>query len=648
MDIKIYRISTCHWCDKVESFLKRFNVPYRSVVVDLLTGSEQENAVAEAYHLSKQRSFPVTCIDGACVIGFHESKLRHLLRLPLQEDKPKQITLTGVEADACSFPGDKDHHETIEKMREWLEREAKNHGYKINPDQKMVDDILWGLAVNDKRYGYKACPCRLATGKYQLDCDIICPCSYCFLDVEKNGRCYCTLFVSDRFISGDPSLPPYIPDSRERSQTAVRAIGNVKQETTEITTKEPEFISKRYIKVVGFLYGAREQNKAKDDFLAIVRGLEQDPSAILWRENTAHVSAVINGAKITAMLREDADLYTYQIAYTAVDDKAMQGKDLFQRPDFAEHKDRLFECHIVVPDGGHVKGDFQFILTGQKYASYAYNKSEVIAGFEDEGIGKDVFIITAEGYAFERIVEDIVSLEISYHLLSTERHRYVLAEDKLNQLDSTIVAKMGFISMNLPRSRPEALKEWLHGLSNNYGEISGIAESSRHRMNDTLQKRDTIQKIFKDWGENSGELGYPLLSRFFIEKADNLCTQYQRLFTRIDGIRREMVDLITILRTKIDLTLQEQNLELQRSMDKTAKTQMIMQHTVEGLSVIILSYYTVHLAEFIFESLEASHIINISLSTAKGIFVPVAIVLSWFLTFRARRLIKKHSSDNSK
>lgn len=648
MDIKVYRISTCHWCDKVESFLKGFNIHYRSIVVDLLTGTEQENAVAEAYHLSKQRSFPVVYIEGACVIGFHESKLRHLLKLPFQEDKPKERVLTSVETNAYLFPRDKDRHETIEKIREWLDREAKSHGYKINPDQKMVDDVLWGIAVNEKRYGYKACPCRLATGKYQLDCDIICPCSYCFLDIEKNGKCYCTLFVSDRFISGDPSLPQYIPDSRERSEVAGKSVGVIKQEAVEITTRKPVSLYKIHIKVVGSLYDAREKSKAKDDFLGIVKALEWDPSAILWRENTAHVSAVVNGAKVIAMLREDADLYTYQIACAAVGEKAIQGEDLFQRIDFTEHKDRLFECHIMVPDGVHAKEDLPSFLTGQKYASYAYNKSKIIASFEVEGISKDTFIVTADDYMFEKIVEDIVALEINYHLLNIERQRYVLAEDKLNQLDSTIVAKMGLISMNLPKSRPEALKEWLHGLSNNYGEISGIAEGSRHRMNDTLLKRNAIRKIFKDWGESSGELNYPLLSRFFLEKADNLCAQYQRLFTRINGIRREMVDLITILRTKIDLTLQEQNLELQRSMDKTTKTQMIMQHTVEGLSVIVLSYYTVHLAEFIFESLEANHIIHISLATAKGIFVPVAIVLSWFLTFRARRLIKKHSGDESK
>lgn len=648
MDIKVYRISTCHWCDKVESFLKGFNINYRSVVVDLLTGNEQENAVKEAYHLSKQRSFPVIYVDGACVIGFHESKLRKLLKLTIQKDEQKGSTIAGIEPDACSYKEDKGYRETIKKMHEWLDREAKNHGYKINPDQKMVDDILWGLAVNEKRYGYKACPCRLATGKYQLDCDIICPCSYCFLDVEKNGRCYCTLFVSDRFISGDQSLPLYIPDSRERSEITEKRDEFDKQEIVEITAKRPLLSFKVHIKTIGFLQDTREKDKAKDNFLQIVRALKQDISAILWHENTARVIAVINDLKVVAKLNDSADIYTYQISCTPIGEGNIQVEDLFRKIEFTEQKNKLFECDIIVPDGVHEKEDLQSFLTGQKHMCHVYNGSKIIANLETNEFGKDAFIITADNYVFEKIVEDIVALEVNHHLLNMERQRYILAEDKLNQLDSSIVAKMCLISMNLPKSRPEALKEWLHGLSNNYGEISGIAEESRHRMNDTILKRDAIQKVFKDWGENIGEMNYPPLSRSFLDKADNLCSQYQRLFMRIDGIRREMVDLITILRTKIDLTLQEQNLELQRSMDKTARTQMIMQHTVEGLSVIVLSYYTVHLAEFIFESLEASHIIHISLATMKVIFVPAAIALSWFLTFRARRLIMKHSGDDSK
>lgn len=648
MDIRVYRISTCHWCDKVESFLEKHEIHYRSIVVDLLAGDEQEKAVGEAYRLSRQRSFPVTYVNGTCVIGFHESRLRNLLNLPIQEEKQKDSISEDGGNKGCSLLEDGNHRELIEKMRGWLHREAETYSYKINPDQRLIDDLLRGLVINEKRYGYKVCPCRLAAGKYQMDCDIICPCSYCFSDVEKYGKCYCSLFVSDRFISGDPSLPQYVPDSRERSEVRGETVRNVPGETLVTKAEAAAFVCKIHTKVIGFIQDSTEKHIAKEGFLKIMKSLGLDASTAQWFEGSVSASTIIHDTKLTVRLREDADVYTYQITCMAVNGKPIQGETLFQSIDLTEHKNKLFECSIIMLNGIDMTEGMQLFLPQKRYLSSIYNRYHIAAGFEVEGASKDTFLLRLEDDMFEKIMEDIVMLEISYYLLRIERQRYILADDKLDMLESTIVAKMGIISMNLPKSQPEVLKEWLHGLSNNFSEISGIAEESRHRMNYTILKRDTIRGIFKDWGENNNGFHYAVLSRFFLERVDNLGDQYQHLFLRINGIRREMADLIAMLRTKIDLIVQEQSLELQRSMDETTKTQVMMQHTVEGLSVIVLSYYTIHLAGFIFESLEASHIIHVSLTTAKAIFVPIAIALSWFLTFRARRLIKRHGRSKRK
>ena len=160
----------------------------------------------------------------------------------------------------------------------------------------------------------------------------------------------------------------------------------------------------------------------------------------------------------------------------------------FQRVDVPEHKNKLFECYLIVPDPTFTGKTLQLLLPGQRYMSHVYDKYKVAAGFEMEG-RKDTFVISLEDQMLDKIVEGYFALETNYQLLSVERQRYILAMDKLDILESTIVSKMRIISMNLPKSLPEALKGWLHGLSNNFGDISGIAEESRHRMNDTLLKR---------------------------------------------------------------------------------------------------------------------------------------------------------------
>ena len=61
---------------------------------------------------------------------------------------------------------------TIEKVRQRAESDAKTYGYYLNPNADFLQDLLDGLRRNEERYGYPSCPCRLASGKLELDRDI--------------------------------------------------------------------------------------------------------------------------------------------------------------------------------------------------------------------------------------------------------------------------------------------------------------------------------------------------------------------------------------------------------------------------------------------------------------------------------------------
>lgn len=86
----------------------------------------------------------------------------------------------------------------INEAYENLKSEVESKGYFLNPDVEFTKNLIKGLLVNEKRYGYWACPCRLATGKRQEDLDIICPCDYRDADINEFGCCYCSLYVSKK------------------------------------------------------------------------------------------------------------------------------------------------------------------------------------------------------------------------------------------------------------------------------------------------------------------------------------------------------------------------------------------------------------------------------------------------------------------
>jgi ferredoxin-thioredoxin reductase catalytic subunit/rubredoxin len=96
--------------------------------------------------------------------------------------------------------------EEIERLYSRLEKEAKQGGYNLNPDGEFARGLVKGLLVNERRYGYQACPCRLAADDKIVDLDIICPCYYRDADVTEFGACYCALYVSKAVLKGEQKL----------------------------------------------------------------------------------------------------------------------------------------------------------------------------------------------------------------------------------------------------------------------------------------------------------------------------------------------------------------------------------------------------------------------------------------------------------
>jgi ferredoxin-thioredoxin reductase catalytic chain len=80
--------------------------------------------------------------------------------------------------------------EEIDRLYEKLKKEAEAGGYHLNPDVEMTKALVKGLLTNEKRYGYQACPCRLAAGRKEEDLDIVCPCDYRDADVVEFDACY--------------------------------------------------------------------------------------------------------------------------------------------------------------------------------------------------------------------------------------------------------------------------------------------------------------------------------------------------------------------------------------------------------------------------------------------------------------------------
>jgi len=123
-------------------------------------------------------------------------------------------------------------------VRQRAEADARTYGYYLNPDSKFLSSLLEGLKRNEERYGYPSCPCRLASGKFEIDRDIICPCDYRDPDVAEFGACYCALYIRKDLYDGKTEIKP-VPERRPiEKQSKAYNVAAAPETKSELTGNE--------------------------------------------------------------------------------------------------------------------------------------------------------------------------------------------------------------------------------------------------------------------------------------------------------------------------------------------------------------------------------------------------------------------------
>lgn len=85
--------------------------------------------------------------------------------------------------------------EAIEALIKEYEKYAEENGFQLNPNRKIVENIVRALLKKEASQGCRYCPCRVVKGDPEEDKKIICPCVYHKEEVDEKGQCICRLFV---------------------------------------------------------------------------------------------------------------------------------------------------------------------------------------------------------------------------------------------------------------------------------------------------------------------------------------------------------------------------------------------------------------------------------------------------------------------
>ncbi|MGJ5177751.1 DUF3422 domain-containing protein [Bradyrhizobium oligotrophicum] len=141
---------------------------------------------------------------------------------------------------------------------------------------------------------------------------------------------------------------------------------------------------------------------------------------------------------------------------------------------------------------------------------------------------------------------------------------------------------------------------------------------------------------------------YSSWSSFLARRIAPAMRTLNALERRQSELSRRLARAADLLRTRVDVELEEQNRDLLRSMNERTKLQLRLQSTVEGLSVAAIGYYVVSLFGYLAKGAHDTGLpVEPTLATAA--FVPVAIALIWFTThqIRKRHLKEDHEAEKA-
>jgi uncharacterized membrane-anchored protein len=236
-----------------------------------------------------------------------------------------------------------------------------------------------------------------------------------------------------------------------------------------------------------------------------------------------------------------------------------------------------------------------------------------------------------------RLVQRILEIE-TYRMLALLG--LPLARQYSHDL-STCDSKLELVTQQLAMHREdENEQQLLYELSQIAANVEHIAATGGYRFSATSAYYGLIKRRINELREQRIE-GAQSFNEFMERRLEPAVRTCESVSARVQALSNRIARVSNLLRTRININLEAQNRDLLSSMDKRAAMQLRLQEMVEGLSVVVLSYYSVGLLDYVLKSLKQFGV-NLDVDLVLGISVPfivIAVLVS--LRMNRRRLKKK-------
>jgi uncharacterized membrane-anchored protein len=384
-------------------------------------------------------------------------------------------------------------------------------------------------------------------------------------------------------------------------------------------------------------------------FLEIAGRLGIARDSIRWGERSGEVLRTLPGGHTVRIVWElHTEFYSFTTYHAAPHSAAAdEPVEPFTFPALPPLGTKLVDLDLLVVPGlelGEVLPSF--LHPGTIYGgNVLQGAARVWSTFQVDENGQGRCVVGAGALPpgrLGRLVRRLVEIENYYHLILLPLNDYRAQEAALHEMERSIAARSEDIAAELAgrESRPGQEHRWLVYLTRDLAELIRLTERMRYR----LSAADSYYAIFEErlhWLREETGTGYQSIEEFLRNRVGPAIRSYRNFIERADALSGQLTSLGNMLRTRVSLNMETQSLQTLQVLNRRVELQLLLQRTVEGLSIFVLTYYLTGLAGHAMEAVETLYHLPLAAPVMTALSIPLWLLVAWAFTHRIKRLVKR-------
>ncbi|MDH5300189.1 MAG: DUF3422 domain-containing protein [Gammaproteobacteria bacterium] len=174
-------------------------------------------------------------------------------------------------------------------------------------------------------------------------------------------------------------------------------------------------------------------------------------------------------------------------------------------------------------------------------------------------------------------------------------------------------------------------------------EIESIFAKTHQRFNASSMYYEIVRLRISQLREKRIQ-GLQMFEEFMEQRLSSAMGTCKLVNQKLETLSTRVERASSLLRAQIEISMEKQSRDLLRSMDERARMQLRLQEAVEGLSIVVLSYYLLGLVTYGLKAIKASGF-YLDVEVATGVAIPVVVGVVYMSVSRFRRRAHKRSTE---